>query len=148
MRFESWGIGVAVASILTVGQSTTSGWTPETQDFYHTAWSSGIGAVTDIQQAPDGFLWLTTSKGISRFDGVRFQSVDEVTGGAVRGADIDSVYLAPSGGMWLSPRNGGPLFWKDERLITFTDRRCTPALKAGGIAEARDGSSLRAVFFT
>jgi signal transduction histidine kinase/ligand-binding sensor domain-containing protein len=140
MRFESWGIGVAVASILTVGQSTTSGWTPETQDFYHTAWSSGIGAVTDIQQAPDGFLWLTTSKGISRFDGVRFQSVDEVTGGAVRGADIDSVYLAPSGGMWLSPRNGGPLFWKDERLITFTDRRCTPALKAGGIAEARDGS--------
>jgi signal transduction histidine kinase/ligand-binding sensor domain-containing protein len=141
MRFGSLAIGVAVASILTAGQRATSGWTPETQDFYHTAWSeSGIGAVKDIQQAPDGYLWLTTSKGIFRFDGVRFQSLDVVTAGAVRGADIDSVFLAPSGGMWLNPRSGGPLLWKDERLITYTDRRCTAALRAGGIVESRDGS--------
>ena len=98
-RFASLGISVAVAGILSAGQTTTSVWTPEKQDFYHTAWNSGIGAVTDIQQAPDGYLWLTTSKGISRFDGVRFQSVDEVTGGAVHGADMDSLFLAPSGGI-------------------------------------------------
>jgi signal transduction histidine kinase/ligand-binding sensor domain-containing protein len=132
---------IAVVSVLPVGQSATSDWTPLTQDFYHTAWGSesGIGAVKDIQQSPDGYLWLTTSKGIVRFDGVHFQSVDEVTAGAIHGADIDSLFLAPSGGMWLSPRSGGPLLWKDQRLITYTDRRCTPALP-GGVAEARDGS--------
>jgi len=42
-----------------------------------------VGAVFDIKQSADGYLWLTTSKGVLRFDGVRFQSVKEVTRGAV-----------------------------------------------------------------
>src|SRR5271167_3521622 len=42
-------------------------------DFHHTEWN-GLGAVFDIKQGPVGFLWLTTSKGVLRFDGVRFRS--------------------------------------------------------------------------
>ncbi len=54
--------------------------------FHHTMWTSdnGLGAVFDIQQASDGYLWLTTSTGVFRFDGVRFQSVEEATNGAVQ----------------------------------------------------------------
>ena len=141
-RTFSFWIGIAAAPILIAGTSSLPGWAPETKDLYHTAWTSesAVGAVTDIQQAPDGYLWLTTSKGISRFDGIRFQSLDEITGGAVRGVDIDSLFLTPSGGVWLSTRNAGLLFWKDGRLTTYTDRRCTPALKMGGMAEDRKGS--------
>ena len=29
-------------------------------------------SVQDIAQTPDGYLWLTTTGGIARFDGVRF----------------------------------------------------------------------------
>src|ERR1700691_2855888 len=61
-------------------------------DFRHTAWN-GLGAVFDIKQSPEGYLWLTTSRGVLRFDGVRFQSLDEVTRGAVRDNEIDSVFL-------------------------------------------------------
>jgi hypothetical protein len=34
----------------------------ELRNFHHTAWSSDseLGAVFDIQQSPDGYLWLTT----------------------------------------------------------------------------------------
>src|ERR1700761_5782119 len=48
--------------------------------YHHTLWSadSGIGAVYDIQQAADGFLWLQTSTGVFRFDGVRFQTAAEL----------------------------------------------------------------------
>src|SRR5215471_15365996 len=65
------------------------------RDFYHTAWN-GLGAVFDIKQSSEGYLWLTTSKGVLRFDGVRFQSLEEVTRGAVHDSEIDSVFLSSS----------------------------------------------------
>ena len=115
---------------------------PELTNFHHTMWTSedGLGAVFDIQQAADGYLWLTTSTGVFRFDGVRFQSVEEATNGAAPNSEIHAVFLSASGGVWLKTRAAGLLFWKDGRLTTFTDRRCTPVLQMEGIAEDRDGS--------
>ena len=110
--------------------------------FHHTMWASdtGLGAVFDIQQAADGYLWLTTSTGVFRFDGVRFQSVEEVTNGAVENSQIHSAFLSSSGGVWLKTRAAGLLFWKDGRLTVFNDRRCTPALQMEGLAEDHDGA--------
>jgi signal transduction histidine kinase/ligand-binding sensor domain-containing protein len=112
------------------------------KDFHHTAWTSdnGLGAVFDIQQSSEGYLWLTTSKGVLRFDGVRFQSLDEATNGAVHASDIDSVFLSPSGGLWLSTEGAGLLRWKDGKLSTFPDRRCTPVRREGKLVEDRNGS--------
>jgi hypothetical protein len=41
------------------------------QGYHHAAWTSenGVGAVWAVQQAPNGFLWLTTPTGVFRFDG-------------------------------------------------------------------------------
>jgi signal transduction histidine kinase/ligand-binding sensor domain-containing protein len=107
--------------------------------FHHTEWN-GLGAVFDIKQSTEGYLWLTTSKGVLRFDGVRFQSVEEVTRGAVHDSEIDSVFLSSNGGLWLTTEGAGLLFWSDGRLTTFPDRRCTPARKQGKLIEDRDGS--------
>ena len=108
-------------------------------DFHHTEWN-GLGAVFDIKQSADGYLWLTTSKGVLRFDGVRFQSVEEVTRGAAQNSEIDSVFFSSSGGLWLTTEGAGLLFWKDGRLTTFPDRRCTPTRKQGKLIEDADGS--------
>jgi signal transduction histidine kinase/ligand-binding sensor domain-containing protein len=108
-------------------------------DFHHTGWN-GLGAVFDLKQSSEGYLWLTTSRGVLRFDGVRFQSIEEVTHGAVHDNDIDSVFLSASGGLWLTTQGAGLLFWKDGRLDAFPDRRCTPIRKQGKIIEDRDGS--------
>jgi signal transduction histidine kinase/ligand-binding sensor domain-containing protein len=108
-------------------------------DFHHTEWN-GLGAVFDIKQGPVGFLWLTTSKGVLRFDGVRFQSVDQITFGAAHDGEIDSVFLSSSGGFWLTTEGAGLLLWRDGRLSTFPDRRCTPTRKQGQIVEGPDGS--------
>ena len=114
----------------------------ETSGFHHTKWTSenGLGSVFDIQQSSDGYLWLTTSKGVLRFDGVRFQSVAEATYGAVDNNEVDSVFLPSSGGLWLTTTGAGLLFWKDGRLSAFPDRRCTPTRKMGRLVEDRDGS--------
>lgn len=107
--------------------------------YHHTGWN-GLGAVFDLKQSPEGYLWLTTSKGVLRFDGVRFQSVEEVTRGAVHDSEVDSVFLSSSGGLWLTTQGAGLLFWKDGHLTTFPDRRCTPTRKQGKIVEVEDGS--------
>jgi hypothetical protein len=64
-------------------------------DYHHVSWTveNGLGAVFDIQQSSDGYLWLTTANGAFRFDGVRFQSIEEVTAGTIRNQDIDCVFV-------------------------------------------------------
>src|SRR5215468_12047796 len=132
----------AALMLLLVSQPTASASARRMSGFHHRMWTSdnGIGAVFDIQQASTGYLWLTTSTGVFRFDGVRFQSVEEVTNGALQNSEIHSAFLSSSGGVWLKTRAAGLLFWKDDQLTVFRDRRCTPALQLGGLAEDRDGS--------
>src|SRR6202046_3154817 len=115
---------------------------PDAANYHHTMWTSenGLGAVVDIQQAADGYLWVTTSTGVFSFAGLRFQSVEKATNGASPSSDIHAVFLSSSGGVWLKTRAAGLLFWKDGRLTTFSDRRCTPALQMEGIAEGRGRS--------
>ncbi len=51
----------------------------------HDSWTSQHGlpgeAVYQILQTPDGYLWMRTSAGLVRFDGVRFVSMDAQLGG-------------------------------------------------------------------
>ncbi len=50
----------------------------------HDIWTSQHGlpgeAVYQILQTPDGYLWMRTSAGLVRFDGVRFVPMDEAIG--------------------------------------------------------------------
>jgi ligand-binding sensor domain-containing protein len=144
LRKLGWTVGATLSLTLIVVIHGSDAWAlgHEVKDLYHTAWTSesGLGAVFDIQQAPNGYLWLTTSKGVLRFDGVRFQSVEDATHGAVRNDDIFSVFLSSSGGVWLATRSAGFLLWKDGRLTAFPDRRCSPTAQIGGVAEDHDGS--------
>src|SRR5258708_21381343 len=139
-----WLAGVALMLRLIADVHETAAWASPRRmtEFHHRMWTSdnGIGAVFDIQQTSNGYLWLTTSTGVFRFDGVRFQSVEAVTNGAVQNSEIHSAFLSSLGGVWLKTRADGLLFWKDERLTVFRDRRCTPALQLEGLAEDRDGS--------
>jgi PAS domain S-box-containing protein len=110
------------------------------QDYHHTAWTieNGLSAVWTVQQAPNGFLWLTTPTGVFRFDGLRFESTDEVTNREVHNADVVTVFLSSSGGVWLTTRTHGLLLWKDNRVTNYPDHRCVPAGE-NGIVEDRDG---------
>ena len=109
----------------------------DSSQFHHTSWSAenGLGAVYDVRQASDGYLWLQTSTGIFRFDGIRFDSVDEVTHGAISNMGLDAVLPAANGGIWLMTRSSGLLLWKDGHAASFPDTRCT-----GRLREAPDGS--------
>jgi signal transduction histidine kinase/ligand-binding sensor domain-containing protein len=143
-----------IVAVAVMAQSGVKAWSLEAvlRDYHHKAWplDDGLGAVFALQQAPNGFMWLTTSKGIFRFDGVRFQSADDATDHQIHNADLDSVFVSASGDLWFVTRSKGLLLWKDNHVKAFPDRRCTPPSRTGGIAEDSSGvlwvQSSRGVF--
>ena len=114
----------------------------ELRDFHHTAWSSDseMGAVYDIQQSPDGYLWLTTSRGVFRFDGDRFQSADQITSGATLHIELASAFVSSSGDVWFRTRLPGLMLWRGGKLSVFPVKGCTPGLLTGSTVEDRDGT--------
>jgi ligand-binding sensor domain-containing protein len=114
----------------------------ELRGFHHTTWSSDsqLGAVSDIQQSPDGYLWLTTSRGVFRFDGVRFESADEITSGATQDIELASAFVTSSGDVWFRTRTPGLMLWRDGKLSSFPTKGCTPGLLTGSTVEDRDGT--------
>ena len=75
----------------------------------HTSWTARDGAPEDIvsiTQGNDGYLWVGTHAGISRFDGLRFAPL-----AASEGSFPDKVPLvmrrASDGGMWVGWQVGG-----------------------------------------
>ena len=69
--------------------------TAQKGEFRQSSWGAedGLGAVFDIQQSHDGYLWLTTSRGVLRFDGVKFEPMEEVTHGIIRNGEVNAVLV-------------------------------------------------------
>jgi PAS domain S-box-containing protein len=143
-RFRRTGARVralVVSLFLALANSSSATPAQVLQGYHHTAWTieNGLSAVWAIQQAPNGFLWLTTPTGVYRFDGQRFESTDDVTNREVHNADIVTVFPSSSGGVWLTTRSRGLLLWKENRVTNYPDPRCVPAAE-NGIVEDRDGT--------
>jgi len=113
------------------------------RDIHHNSWTSenGVSAVFEIQQDSDGYLWLNTANGVVRFDGVRFQSLEDATDNALHSSDIRSAYVAPSGRIWFTTRTAGLILLERGHVSLYsTDRRCVSVAPNGGMAEDHDGS--------
>src|ERR1700690_2381006 len=76
-----------------------------------------IGHTYSVTQSEDGYLWVGTTSGLFRFDGVHFSQ----EGGsplASRGGATPSVYRSSDGSLWFSGLSGvnrGLVRLKDQR---------------------------------
>ena len=95
----------------------------------HDVWTSQHGlpgqAVYQILQSPDGYIWLRTSAGLVRFDGVRFVSMDE----AVGSEPVKAIATGADGDLLLRTTSRTVLY-KDG---VFSDYRPPAPLPDGGI---------------
>jgi signal transduction histidine kinase/ligand-binding sensor domain-containing protein/AraC-like DNA-binding protein len=97
--------------------------------------------VQDIAQTPDGYLWLSTTGGLARFDGVRFQAVGLAQGlptNRFQGLAVDR-----AGALWISTEDGILLRW-DGRA--FTHYATGSSREATALLALPDGSILGAGF--
>jgi len=71
----------------------------------HDTWTSQSGlpgeAVYQILQTPDGYLWLRTSAGLVRFDGVQFVLVHMTVGGAAVNEPVGAICKSADGDLLI-----------------------------------------------
>jgi ligand-binding sensor domain-containing protein len=76
----------------------TQPWERTIQQFQHTAWGAKDGApsvVEALAQSVDGYLWLGSSEGLYRFDGVVFERYQPQSGGQFPPRRVSSLLALP-----------------------------------------------------
>ncbi len=102
----------------------------------HDTWTSQNGlpgqAVYQILESPDGYLWLRTSAGLVRFDGVRFVLTEPLVAGRAVTEPVKAICLGTAGDL-LVRTTSRTLIYKDG---IFSDYRPPAPLPDGDIRGA------------
>src|SRR5262245_38223986 len=105
----------------------------------HTAWriqdGSLSGTPTAIAQTADGYLWIGTSGGLFRFDGLRFVPWAP-RGSAPLSASVYSLLGGRDGSLWIGTGANLAHITKDGQLFTYATGRG----RINGIVEDDRGS--------
>src|SRR5215831_5578249 len=90
--------------------------------YAHAAWrvQDGFfkGSPYALAQTRDGYLWVGTSSGLLRFDGVRFVPWRSEHGEQLPISQIDGLLAARDGSLWIATREGLSR-WKNETLTNY-----------------------------
>jgi hypothetical protein len=92
-------------------------------ELYHSSWTAkdGLaGTVNALAQNTDGFLWVGTSDGPFRFDGVYFERYQPQSGSFPPSAVV-SLMALPDGGLWTGYSRGGASLLQDGGLKNYSD---------------------------
>jgi len=92
-------------------------------DYSHRIWRAEDGLprnrIQAIEQTSDGYLWIATSGGLARFDGVRFVVFDSSNTPALRDESILSLWPARDGSLWAGTEGGGLLHYRNGAFTSF-----------------------------
>ncbi|HMF78706.1 MAG TPA: two-component regulator propeller domain-containing protein [Bryobacteraceae bacterium] len=96
------------------------------QEYSHRVWRTEDGLpqnrIQAITQTVDGYLWIGTSEGLARFDGVRFVVFDRANTAAFTDNSILSLQPAPDGSLWIGAEGGGLLHYANGVFRSFGPR--------------------------
>ncbi len=112
----------------------------DVSQYAHTAWKirDGFakGSILSIAQTPDGYLWVGTGFGLSRFDGVRNVSWEPPPNQHLPSSVISRLIAARDGTLWIGTFNG-LASWKNGKLIQYAE---LAGLQIRALVEDHEGS--------
>lgn len=114
-------LGLAAACCGAKGSSSRNTSSPETERPYTvTSWSTKDGLPADrvrhLCQDGQGFMWIATFNGVSRFDGVRFRNHDVSNTPELANNLVNALHEDRAGNMWLGHDTGEITVWRDGRF--------------------------------
>jgi ligand-binding sensor domain-containing protein/signal transduction histidine kinase len=120
-----WGTGLLLAL---ASAPIAHGIAPQSSDGQGRVYVSRIWRTQDglpenrvrtIAQTPDGYLWIGTSSGLARFDGVRFVVFARFNTPAMIDDNIRALSVAVDGSLWVATDGGGLLHYENGRFQAF-----------------------------
>jgi signal transduction histidine kinase/ligand-binding sensor domain-containing protein len=72
--------------------------------------------VRHLVQDTEGFIWIATFNGVSRFDGVRFRNHDVSNTPGLANNLVNALYADRRGNLWLGHDTGEITVWRDGRF--------------------------------
>ncbi len=110
----------------------------------HDVWRTGDGlpqnAVLAVLQSRDGYLWLGTTSGLVRFDGVRFTVFDKSNTQAIGHNQISALFEDRDGALWIGTFGGGLARLQNGRFTAYTTRDGLSHDVVKAINQERDGA--------
>ena len=97
-------------------------------------------SVFDIIQDHEGYLWLATSGGIARFDGVHFKVIGAAQIRTLLTNRVTAVHEDRSGDLWIGTQVSGLIRLHDGLPTTFTERDGLPGRFINSIREDAAGN--------
>lgn len=96
---------------------------PLSEDYVLKVWEMDDGlpnnTVTGITQTPDGYLWLATNAGLSRFDGVRFTLFPRTSSPEFSTSVPYKLRCSREGDLWIGLVRGGVVRLREGRFETI-----------------------------
>src|SRR5258706_10440062 len=116
-------IALAMMGAATAGGKSPPLSVPPVPAYVRQVWRTQDGLpenrIRAISQTPDGYLWIGTSGGLARFDGVRFVVYARFNTPAMTADDISALAVARDGSLWIATDGGGLLHYQDGRFRSF-----------------------------
>jgi signal transduction histidine kinase/ligand-binding sensor domain-containing protein len=109
----------------------------------HTAWGPKNGApsvVKALAQSTDGYLWLGSTDGLYRFDGVVFERYQPQSGGPFPARSVNSLLALPNGDLWIGFRGAISLLRNGNATNYTTRDGVPPGGVVGKLAQDREGT--------
>lgn len=109
---------------------------------YHTAWTGrdGLsGIVLALAQTKDGYLWVGTTEGLFRFNGISFELYQPLDG-SFRSRAVSALLATTGGGLWIGYLRGGASHVKDGRVTNYFIHQGFPFGTVRSFAEDQGGN--------
>jgi ligand-binding sensor domain-containing protein len=106
--------------------------------YAHSVWLVRDGVFTGMPrvfaQTGDGYIWIGTTSGLFRFDGVRFIPWNPPDGQSLPSPRINSLLGSRDGSLWIGTAEG-LVHWQNGRLTSYHERGIVPS-----IVQTQDGA--------
>lgn len=105
-------VSITAFFLFLVITSTTVALQPTTKltQYAHRAWQLGeaglVGTPQSVAQTLDGYIWVSTSNGLFRFDGVRFQKWNPPAGESLPSSSLWYLFGARNGSLYVGTDRG------------------------------------------
>lgn len=113
MKFSYIRILLAIGAAAAASAPALQTAAPAELKYSRRVWQSADGLPEDfaqsVAQTPDGYLWIGTSGGLLRFDGLRFVLFDHASRPALTDDSIYTMLAERGGALWIGTEGGGLL---------------------------------------